>query len=232
MPQTILVVDDEQGWRTLFARTLEAQGYRVVTAGGGEEALAMAWTNPPSLILLDHLMPGMDGLEACGLLRRHPRSTNVPIIMLTVVQDTAHKIAALEAGADDYITKPCDFAELLARVRARLRRLPVSQEAAAGGGSLSLDPARREGVVHGRALPLTRREYDLLELLVRDATRLVSREVIARDVWGGTCEPDSNVIEVYIRRLRRKLREAQYGGQIRTMWGVGYVLEPDQAAPK
>jgi DNA-binding response OmpR family regulator len=225
VPQTILIVDDEQGWRQLLQQILEAQGYRVEAASDGEEALAMALTSPPSLVLLDRLMPGMDGLELCGLLRRHERTQDVPIVMLTVRQDTASKVGALEAGADDYVTKPCDFDELLARVRARLRR-PPQRDAALLGGTLQLDPARRQAVVEGRTMPLTRREYDLLDLLLRETTRLVSRETIAHDVWGGACEPDANVIEVYIRRLRRKLADAGYEGRIRTMWGVGYVLEP------
>jgi DNA-binding response OmpR family regulator len=225
VPQTILVVDDEQSWRELLRQVLEAHGYRVEATSDGEEALAVALTSPPSLVLLDRLMPGMDGLELCSLLRRHERTQDVPILMLTVRQDTASKVGALEAGADDYLTKPCDFDELLARVRARLRR-PPQRESAARGEALRLDPARRQAVVQGRAMPLTRREYDLLDLLLREATRLVPRETIAREVWAGTCDADANVIEVYIRRLRRKLADAGYAGRIRTMWGVGYVLEP------
>jgi len=229
LPQSILVVDDEQSWRHLLRQLLEAHGYRVDVASGGEEAVAMALTSPPSLILLDRLMPGMDGLEVCGLLRRHDRTQDVPIVMLTVRQDTASKVSALEAGADDYVTKPCDFDELLARVRARLRR-PAGREAAAAGLALRLDASRRQAVVNGREVPLTRREYDLLDLLLREATRLVARETIAHDVWADTCESDANVIEVYIRRLRRKLKDAGYAGRIRTMWGVGYVLEPHDAS--
>jgi len=228
MSQTILVVDDESSWRTLCRQMLEAHGYRVETATGGDEALAMAWTRPPALIILDHMMPGMSGIETCGLLRRNPRSQSVPIIMLTVRGETSEKLAAFEAGADDYITKPCDFDELLARVRAHLRqasRLPGPPT----GRALRLEGARRQLLVEERALPLTRREYDLLDVLIRNANRLVSRETIARDVWGGACGPDANVIEVYIRRLRHKLRDAGYAGQIRTMWGVGYMLESPDA---
>jgi DNA-binding response OmpR family regulator len=229
VPQTVLVVDDDQSWCQLIRQILEAHSYRVEVASDGEEALAMALTSPPALILLDRLMPGMDGIEVCGLLRRHERTQDIPIIMVTVRQDTASKVGALEAGADDYVVKPCDFDELLARVRARLRR-PVQHDGSALGSALRLDPSRRQAVVNGRGVPLTRREYDLLDLLLREATRLVARETIARDVWGGSCEPDANVIEVYIRRLRRKLKDAGYAGRIRTMWGVGYVLELDSAS--
>ncbi len=228
MPQTILIVDDEQSWRLLLRQILEAHGYHVDQASDGEEALAMALTSPPALILLDRLMPGMDGLEVCGLLRRHGRTQDIPVVMLTVRGDTASKVSAFEAGADDYVTKPCDFDELLARIRARLRR-PAARETASAALALRLDPTRRQAVVNGRGVPLTRREYDLLDLLAREATRLVPRETIARDVWAGTCESDANVIEVYIRRLRRKLKDAGYTGRIRTMWGVGYVLEPSDA---
>ena len=230
MPQTILIVDDELSWRQILRQLLETHGYRVEVAADGEEALAAALSNPPSLILLDRLLPGMDGMEVCGQIRRHERTQDLPIIMLTVRDDTASKVGALEAGADDYVTKPCDFDELMARVRARLRR-PVQHDVLPLSMGLQLDASRRRVVIGSTAVDLTRREYDLLELLMREATRLVSREAIARDVWGGTCEPDANVIEVYIRRLRRKLQDAGYAGRIRTMWGVGYVLEPTAEEP-
>ncbi len=225
MPSTILVVDDEANWRALLRRALESEGYRVETAADGDEALALAWTNPPALIILDHHMPGMDGVEVCGQLRRHPRSRDIPIIMLTVRQDTASKVRALETGADDYVTKPCDLQELRARVRARLRRPPAVAPTALGGG-LQLDPARRVATLAGHPLPLTRREFDLFAVLAREADRVVSRETIIREVWGGAWDADANLLDVYIRRLRRKLAAAQCPGRIRTLWGRGYMYEP------
>jgi DNA-binding response OmpR family regulator len=173
-------------------------------------------------------MPGLDGVEVCGRLRRHKRSQDIPIIMLTVRHDTTSKIDALESGADDYVTKPCDFHELRARVRARLRR-PARAESAAGSGPLTLDAERSAVVVGDRRLPLTRREFDLLEVLVRDSTRLVSREQITREVWGTSAAPDTNIVDVYIRRLRRKLQQVGCPGHIRTMWRLGYVFEPEGA---
>jgi DNA-binding response OmpR family regulator len=228
MPATILIVDDEAGWRSLLRRALEPEGYHVETAADGDEALAIAWTTPPSLIILDHHMPGMDGVEVCGRLRRHKRSQAIPIIMLTVRQDTTSKIDALESGADDYVTKPCDFHELRARVRARLRP-PAHGEPAVGSSALVLDRERSAAMVGDRRLSLTWREFDLLELLVRERTRLVSRMQIAREVWGSSSLPDTNIVDVYIRRLRRKLEEVGCPGHIRTMWRLGYVFEPEGA---
>jgi two-component system phosphate regulon response regulator PhoB len=225
VPPTILVVDDEPGWRALLQRALEPEGYHVRTATDGEEALAIAWTNPPALILLDSMLPDMPGIEVCGHLRRDQRTRYVPIIMLTVRQETASKVTALEGGADDYVTKPCDLDELRARVRARLRLQPAPPAEDSSG--LRLDPHRRQATLHDRVLPLTRREFDLLELLHRHVRRLVDREDIARDVWGGTCDPQSNVIEVYVGRLRRKLRAAGYHGHIQTRWSAGYILDPN-----
>jgi DNA-binding response OmpR family regulator len=228
VPATILIVDDEAGWRIVLRRALESEGYRIETAADGDEALAIAWTTPPSLIILDHHMPGMDGVEVCGRLRRHKRSQHIPIIMLTVRHDTASKIDALESGADDYVTKPCDFHELRARVRARLRPR-VHGASPAGSGPLTLDAERGAVVVGARRLALTRREFDLLALLVHDSTRLVSREQITREVWGSSATLDTNIVDVYIRRLRRKLQEVGCPGHIRTMWRLGYVFEPDGA---
>jgi DNA-binding response OmpR family regulator len=229
MPATILVVDDEPGWRAALRRVLEPDGYHVVTAADGDEALAIAWSNPPSLIILDLLLPGLDGIEVCGRLRRHERSQHIPIVVLSARADTASKIAALESGADDYVTKPCNFDELRARVRARLRR-PAPADTVPPAIALRLDRSRREVVLHEQVLPLTRREYDLFELLLREVGRLVTRDTIVREVWGGACSPDANIVDVYIRRLRRKLEAADFSGRIRTVWGIGYLLEPEAAA--
>jgi DNA-binding response OmpR family regulator len=229
MSATILVVDDEAGWRAVLRRVLESEGYQVVTAADADEALAIAWSSPPALIILDLLLPGMDSSEVCGRLRRHARSQDIPVIVLSVRDDTASKIAALESGADDYVTKPCNFDELRARVRARLRR-PAPVASVPLPAALRLDRARRLALLRERALPLTRREYDLFELLLHESGRLVTRDAIVRDVWGGACSPEANIVDVYVRRLRRKLEAAAYGGRIRTVWGVGYLLEPEAAA--
>jgi DNA-binding response OmpR family regulator len=229
MPSTILIVDDEAGWRSLLRRALEPEGYQIETAADGDEALAIAWTTPPSLIILDHHMPGMDGTEVCGRLRRHKRSHDIPIIMLTVRQDTTSKIDALETGADDYVTTPCDVEELRARVRARLRR-PARGGPPAEAGDVRLDPTRNAVRVGEQRLPLTRREFDLLELLLRESPHLVLREQIMREVWGTSAPADTNIVDVYIRRLRRKLQEIDCPGYIRTMWRLGYVYEPQGAA--
>jgi two-component system phosphate regulon response regulator PhoB len=208
----------------VLRRVLEPEGYRVETAADGDEALAIIWTTPPALIILDHYLPGMSGVEVCGRLRRHERSQDIPIIMLTVRDDTASKIDALETGADDYVIKPCNFDELRARVRARLRR-PAPPASALAAATMRLDRTRREVLLGERALPLTRREYDLLELLLREVGRLVTREAIVREVWGGACASDANIVDVYVRRVRRRLDAAGYAGRIRTVWGIGYLLE-------
>jgi len=229
--ESILIVDPESSSRELLRGMLDAHGYQVETAVDGAAALAIARACPPSLILLDDGLPGRDGVTTCARLRRDERSQNVPIIMLTVAGGaTAKKIAALESGADDCVTKPYDPAELLARVRAHLRRLQRSAVPAIDA-SLQLDAGRRHAVMAERAVALTHREYALLDLLAQNAARLTSRAAIARDVWDGACEPDANVIEVYIRRLRHKLRTLGYAGRIRTVWGVGYMLEPAATPP-
>jgi DNA-binding response OmpR family regulator len=226
---TILVVDDEASWRALLRRVLEVDGYTVALATDGEEALAMVRAARPALVLLDDLLPGLSGVEVCARLRQEERGEPVPIIMLTVQRDVPSRIAALEAGADDHVVKPCDFDELRARVRARLRRRPPLPPPP-NDSTLQLDLLNRQIKVHGQPLNFSPREFDLFARLWREAGRLVSRETIAREVWGGTCAPDDNVIEVYVGRLRRKLRAAGYGGCIRTRWGGGYLLELPSAA--
>ena len=224
--ECILIVDPEPGSRELLRGMLDAHGYRVETAVDGAAALALARACPLSLILLDDGLPGREAITTCARLRRDERNQHVQIIMLTAAGGTtARKVAALEAGADDCVTKPYDADELLARARARLRRLP-RVTASAVDAALQLDADRRHAVMAERAVALTHREYALLDLLAQNAARLTSRAAIARDVWDGACEPDANVIEVYIRRLRHKLRALGYAGHIRTVWGVGYMLEP------
>jgi DNA-binding response OmpR family regulator len=222
----ILVVDDEPGWLRVLERALAPEGYVVTAASRGDEAIAAARIDPPSLIILDAMLPDMTGVDVCRQIRREESGRKVPIIMLTVVSDPSAKIAALELGADDYVTKPFDVDELRARVRARLRD-QTHPGALVTAGALVVDPIRREATVYGRQLVLTRRELDLLHLLARNAGRLVDRGAVAQKVWNGTCDPQSNVIEVYVARLRRKLRQAGYPSRIRTRWSVGYLLEPE-----
>ena len=208
MPQTILVVDDEQSWRHLIQQLLEAHGYRVESASDGEEALAVALTNPPSLVLLDRLMPGMDGVELCRLLRRHERTQDVPILMLTVRHDTASKVGALEAGADDYVTKPFRLRELIARLHAVLRRTRAFENAGPSiltAGELEIDIPKRRLTRRGEEIHLSPTEFDLLVFLMKNAGAPLTHTKLLRSVWGPEYGSELEYLRSYIRMLRKKI---------------------------
>jgi len=227
MAETLLLVDDEPELLAVLRRGCEQHEYRVQTAGGGPEALAQASAQPPDLIVLDLMMPDMSGLEVCRAIRSDERLRNVPLILLTARHETPFKVLALDLGADDYLIKPFDFDELLARVRARLRRAHSRNRLELG--ELRLERARHELVCHGRAAMLTRREFELLEVLLQHPKQLLLRRFLTNQVWGHSSDAESNVLDVYILRLRRKLEELGYSGHIRTMRGDGYIFEPPVA---
>jgi two-component system response regulator MprA len=219
------VVDDEPAVRDALKRALSVEGYQVDLASGGNEALDRLGQISPDLIVLDILMPGIDGLEVCRLLRRLGNRT--PILMLTARDAVADRVEGLDAGADDYLVKPFALEELLARVRALLRR--TSGEDRENGqlrfADLVLDPARHEARRGDRRIELTRTEFLLLEQLMLHPTRVLSREIIFDRVWGYDFGPSSNSLEVYIGYLRRKTEAGGEPRLIHTIRGVGYVLK-------
>jgi len=220
----ILVVDDEPSVRTALQRALRLDGYDVELAANGADALDALATAGRDAVLLDVLMPGTDGLEVCRELRR--RGDRTPVLMLTARDGVADRVAGLDAGADDYLVKPFHLEELLARVRALLRRSGESGGTVLRVADLSLDPVAHEVRRGTRLIELTRTEYLLLELLLVNARQVLNREVIFDRIWGYDFGPASNCLEVYVRYLRRKTEAAGEARLIHTVRGVGYVLRP------
>jgi two-component system response regulator MprA len=217
----ILVVDDERAVRDAIERALGYEGYVVEHAGDGLEALDALSHNPVDAVVLDVLMPQMDGIELCRRMRASGDMT--PILMLTARETVSDRVAGLDAGADDYLVKPFALRELLARLRALLRRAGDTDTVLAHA-DLSLDPETRDVFRGSRAIELTRTEFQLLELLLRNARRVLTREVIFEQVWGYDMDWNSNSLEVYIGYLRRKTEAAGEPRLIHTVRGVGYVL--------
>jgi two-component system response regulator MprA len=215
----VLIVDDDAGVRRMLARTLAADGYEVVTAGDGGGALVEIERSAPDLILLDVTMPGLDGLGVTRRLRG--KGDAIPVLLLTARDGVADRVAGLDAGADDYLVKPFATDELLARVRALLRRGRATGDFLSAG-DVTLDLVERAGSRAGRDLDLTPREADLLELLLRNARGVVSREQALAHVWGEG-GVTANAVDRYIAYLRRKLGDPPL---IRTIRGVGFVLDP------
>ncbi len=219
----ILVVDDDPKVLSLMRRGLAFAGYSVDTAADGEAALSHARETPPDLVILDVMLPSLDGLEVSRRLRTG--DPELPILMLTGRSTVPDRIAGLDAGADDYLVKPFAFDELLARVRALLRRARPGRSPELRFADLVLDPATREVERGGRRLELTAREYDLLEFLVRHPRQVMSRETIFERVWGeDDIPPGSNVIDVHVMRLRDKLEAGGAPRLIHTIRGAGYSL--------
>jgi two-component system, OmpR family, response regulator MprA len=219
----ILVVDDEPQLRRALERALKLEGYEVALAGDGEEALEAATRQHPDAIVLDVLMPKLDGLEVCRMLReRHDRT---PVLMLTARDAVTDRVDGLDAGADDYVVKPFALEELLARLRALLRRGDGNGagETLAYGG-LTLSPATREVHREERQIELTKTEFALLEQLLRHPRQVLTRSQIFEAVWGYDFGPRSNSLEVYIGYLRRKTEEDGEPRLIQTVRGVGYAL--------
>ena len=222
----ILVVDDEKTLVKGMKFNLENEGYEVECAYDGTSALELAREGRFDLILLDVMMPEMDGLEACMKIREF---SNVPIIMLTAKSEDADKLMGFECGADDYLTKPFNILELKARVRALLRRAAGVQRSQGGlltVGKLALDTQERVAIRDGQPVDLTAKEYDLIELLMRNPRRVYSRENLMNVVWGYTYAGDYRTVDVHIRRLREKLEENPAEPEhIMTKWGVGYYFK-------
>lgn len=218
---TILVVDDDPKIRSVLSRGLRFEGYTVQVAEDGFQALQLARLEAPDLVVLDVMLPGMDGLELCRRLRQ---GMAAPILMLTARDAVPDRIAGLDSGADDYLVKPFDFDELLARIRALLRRVqPQSEEEVLTFADLRLNLATREVFRGDRLLDLTAREFELLLFFLRNPRRVLTRDQILDQVWG-TIYVESNAIEVHIGRLRDKLEAADEPRLIQTLRGAGYAL--------
>jgi phosphate regulon transcriptional regulator PhoB len=228
MTREVLVVEDEPDIRRLVVLHLERDGFRCRTATTGPEALREVQKAAPDLVVLDLMLPDLDGLEVCRQLRGDRRTAAVPIIMLTAKSDEVDRIVGLEVGADDYVAKPFSPKELVARVRAVLRRVRSTDEPRIlSVGPVVLDPSRHGVSVHGRPVELTPKEFDLLQALLEAAGRVLSREHLLNHVWGyaRADEIESRTVDVHVRRLRAKLGDA--GHRIATVKSVGYRFEVD-----
>jgi two-component system, OmpR family, response regulator MprA len=222
----VLVVEDDQSVRDAVARALRYEGYDVRTAADGTGALTHVVDDDPDVVVLDVLMPGTDGLEVCRRLRAHGDFR--PVLMLTARHEVSDRVAGLDAGADDYLVKPFALDELLARLRALMRRTSVTGgEQVLTYGDLSLDPQRRQAWRGTRELGLTKTEFDLLELLLVNANIVVTRDTIYERIWGYEFETSSKSLDVYIGYLRRKTETGGEPRLIRTIRGVGYTLRAE-----
>jgi two-component system, OmpR family, alkaline phosphatase synthesis response regulator PhoP len=226
--KTILVVDDERHIVELVQLYLEQEGWAVVTANDGEAALALHKRHEPDLVVLDLMLPKVDGLEVCREIRRRG---DTPVLMLTARSDDVDAIVGLELGADDYVTKPFNPRALVARIKAILRRTDVTTR---GGrpvevGTLRIDPRRREATVGERLLSLRAREFDLLFALARDAGLVLTRDALLEDVWGTDFPGETRTVDVHVAEVRRKL--APDGPTIETVRGHGYRLLPPPREP-
>jgi two-component system response regulator MprA len=225
VPETlnVLVVDDEPAVRESLRRALELEGYDVELAEDGEAALVRLENGgQPDAVILDVLMPGIDGLEVCRRLRA--RGSEVPILMLTARAEVDSRVAGLDAGADDYLPKPFALAELLARLRALMRRAGGDGTDRVRFADLELDPGTREVRRGGDLIELTRTEFSLLELFLRNPRQVLTRSIIFERVWGYDFGPTSNSLDVYIGYLRRKTEAGNRPRLIHTVRGVGYAL--------
>jgi DNA-binding response OmpR family regulator len=218
----ILVVEDEAAAARLLARGLREQSFAVDIAPDGRAAMEKILDNTYDLVVLDRMLPGVDGMRVCQEIRR--MGLNTPVLMLTARDGVNDRIAGLDSGADDYLTKPYDFGELLARIRALLRRGPTLEDPLIAIADLEIDTRTHRVRRGGESIELTAKEYALLELMARRADEVISREEIAEHVWDEDYDPFSNLIEVYIQRLRRKIDQGREPKLLHTRRGEGYRL--------
>jgi two-component system response regulator MprA len=221
MRELILVIEDEEKILDFLRRGLIYEGYRVETAVDGTVGLASARDNPPDLVILDWMLPGIDGLEVCRRLRA---ASNVPILMLTAKDAVSDRVQGLDAGADDYLVKPFALDEVLARLRALLRRAKPEAPEILTFADLRLDTGTHQAFRGERQIELTAKEYELLELFLQHPRQVLTREVIYDRVWGYDFGGESNIIEVYVRYLRQKTEAEDEPRLLHTVRGVGYVL--------
>jgi two-component system, OmpR family, response regulator MprA len=224
--ERILLIEDEARIAQFVERGLIYEGYRVSVARDGQSGLSIARDNPPDLVILDWMLPGLDGLEVCKRLRA---ASDVPILMLTAKDDVRDRVTGLDAGADDYLMKPFSVEELMARVRALFRRsTPNSRPEILRFANLTLDTGTHRAYRGERSIDLTAKEYELLELFMRNPRQVLTRDVIFDRVWGYDFGGESNIIEVYVRYLRQKTEQEGESRLIHTVRGVGYVLREEE----
>jgi DNA-binding response OmpR family regulator len=221
----VLLVEDDSRIAHFVAKGLREQTYAVDVVGSGEEALYQAAINPYDVVILDVMIPTPDGFAVCKTLRKSGQ--RMPILMLTARDAVEDRIEGLDHGADDYLTKPFEFRELLARLRALLRRPTTLQPARLVVADLVVDTAEQTVSRDGRTIPMTAKEYALVEFLARNANRVVGRAEIAEHVWDEEFDPFSNLIEVYVNRVRRKIDAGAVKPLLHTRRGAGYVLSPN-----
>jgi heavy metal response regulator len=221
----ILVVEDEKKVASFIKKGLEEEGYAIDVTADGEEGLAMALMRVHDLVILDIRLPKLDGLRVLQALRRD--GVTAPVLLLTVRATIEDKVLGLDAGADDYLTKPFAFQELVARVRALLRRRAEAEPTVLRIGDLTLDPARRTVTRGGEKIDLTPREFALLDYFMRNPGRVLTRTMIAEHVWDYSFDTSTNVIDVYVNYLRRKIDAGREPKLLRTARGVGYVLQAE-----
>jgi two-component system, OmpR family, response regulator RegX3 len=232
-PPLILVVDDEQSYRDALSVALQREGFSVDTAADGVEAIDRFEASRPALVLLDVMLPKMSGIDVCREIRSRSR---VPIIMVTARNAEIDAVVGLEVGADDYVSKPFRLRELIARVRAALRRIPGDDDDGAivdvlEVGDVRIDPARHEAYVRGETVALPLKEFELLELLVANAGRVLTRDVLIDRIWGPNYFGDTKTLDVHVKRLRSKIEiDPANPNRIVTVRGVGYRYERAAAA--
>ena len=223
----ILFAEDDRQLRTSVARGLREAGYDVEQAASGPQALALALANEYDVMILDILLPGSDGLEVCRSIRA--AGNRLPILMLTALDEVEQRITGLDAGADDYLTKPFDFGELLARLRALTRRRAEAVPQRLVVGDLTIDAARRTATRGRREIPLTATEFAFLSYLARNAGRVVTRPELMQNVWDDPRGSYSNIIDVYASRLRRKIDDGERVSLFTTVRGAGFMLDAPRA---
>jgi len=225
MPK-ILIVDDEEHIVELIRFNLEREGFEVIASGDGDAALKKVFLDQPDLVILDLMLPGQDGLSVCRTLRSDPNSRGIPVIILSARTEEIDRVLGLEMGADDYVTKPFSPRELVARVKARLRRDDKTQDSLSGHftrGPMVIDPERFYVTVNGIKYDLTPKEFELLCILAREPGRVFSREYLLERIWGYDYMGDSRTVDVHIRHIRQKLEQASESPQfVETVRGVGY----------
>ncbi|HEX9077653.1 MAG TPA: response regulator transcription factor [Anaerolineae bacterium] len=224
MAEHILIIEDEQRIADFLRRGLTYEGFQVELRADGESGLKAARDNPPDLVILDVMLPGLDGFEVCRRLRA---GGTVPILMLTAKDSVADRVKGLDSGADDYVVKPFAFEELMARVRALLRRSRPSEEMVMHFADLTLNVTTREVSRGPRRVDLTTKEFDLLHFFMRHPRQVLPRELIYDRIWGYDFGGESNILEVYIRYLRSKLESGSEPRLIQTIRGVGYALREE-----